>query len=167
MKTQRHVSCDRRQDRVAFSSVRSGGSPPRRPDREGERRAISLRHRGPFVPRLPRILPPLTVYSRPFPTPLNSHPIVIRTIRRRRLSQTAHFQRNGFRSKRCRWWSRRRMRPRNADPPSGHNESRPCKNVLSDGGAEVETKPRTPPAHALMASISGLVPSTAIPPFML
>lgn len=45
--------------------------------------------------------------------------------------------------------------------------SRPCKNVLSDGGAEVETKRRTPPAQALIASINGFVPSTAITRFML
>jgi hypothetical protein len=47
------------------------------------------------------------------------------------------------------------------------NESRPCKNVLSDGGAEIETKRRTPPAQALIASINGLVPSTAITRFIL
>ena len=47
------------------------------------------------------------------------------------------------------------------------NESRPCKNVLSDGGAEVETKRRTPRAQARIASINGLVPITAITRFIL
>ena len=46
-------------------------------------------------------------------------------------------------------------------------ESRPCKNVLSDGGAEVETKRRTPRAQARIASINGLVPITAITRFIL
>ena len=44
---------------------------------------------------------------------------------------------------------------------------RPCKNVLSDGGAEVETKRRTPRAQARIASINGLVPITAITRFIL
>ena len=47
------------------------------------------------------------------------------------------------------------------------NRSRPCKNVLSDGGAEVETKRRTPRAQARIASINGLVPITAITRFIL
>ena len=54
-----------------------------------------------------------------------------------------------------------------ADPVKVCNESRPCKNVLSDGGAEVETKRRTPRAQARIASINGLVPITAITRFML
>ena len=45
--------------------------------------------------------------------------------------------------------------------------SRPCKNVLSDGGAEVETKRSTPRAQARIASINGLVPITAITRFIL
>ena len=49
----------------------------------------------------------------------------------------------------------------------GRYESRPCKNVLSDGGAEVETKRRTPRAQARIASINGLVPITAITRFIL
>jgi len=44
---------------------------------------------------------------------------------------------------------------------------RPCKNVLSDGGAEVETKRSTPRAQARIASINGLVPITAITRFIL
>ena len=54
-----------------------------------------------------------------------------------------------------------------ADSRIGRDESRPCKNVLSDGGAEVETKRRTPRAQARIASINGLVPITAITRFIL
>ena len=46
-------------------------------------------------------------------------------------------------------------------------ESRPCKNVLSCGGAGVATRRRAPSPQALIASISGFVPSTAITRFML
>lgn len=52
-------------------------------------------------------------------------------------------------------------------PPDFRFESRPCKNVLSDGGAEVETKRSTPRAQARIASINGLVPITAITRFIL
>ena len=45
--------------------------------------------------------------------------------------------------------------------------SRPCKNVLSYGGAGVATRRRAPSSQALIASINGLVPSTAITRFML
>ena len=54
-----------------------------------------------------------------------------------------------------------------AKPNNVSYGSRPCKNVLSDGGAEVETKRRTPPAQARIASINGLVPITAITRFIL
>ena len=54
-----------------------------------------------------------------------------------------------------------------ADALNVRYESRPCKNVLSDGGAEVETKRRTPRVQARIASINGLVPITAITRFIL
>ncbi len=44
---------------------------------------------------------------------------------------------------------------------------RPCKNVLSYGGAGVATRRRAPSSQALIASISGFVPSTAITRFIL
>lgn len=46
-------------------------------------------------------------------------------------------------------------------------ESRPCKNGLSWRGAEVLSRRRAPPSQAVIASIRGLVPSTAITRFML